>query len=501
MRSLRRRFGTLRWRLMLSCFVAAFTAMISLAVTFVLVPGIISMMSPQRPVSLVQGLQTLAPKLAPSLRQAPPDQARLIATLETFRGPIVITEELTNNLHYSGSVVPGKNATLLVLGRDGQMLATLAAPSPSNGALDHLRILSGTRAVVAAALRNDTRSTDLIQNESGEPTVAAVPIIDTDGTVRGVLLMGTDLTPLVRPLYLENLLGLIPTIILFALIASIFGVIFGMLTARGLTRRLQRLTSAADAWSQGDFAASVRDPSPDELGQLARDLNRMAEQLRNLLRDQQQLAVVEERNRLARDLHDSVKQQMFALTMLVGSAQLEVEDQSEAQRILAEAERVASNAQQEMTALIQALRPVALANKDLGAALHELCSDWQQRTGIACGVDVADLLAVAPDAEQQVFRIVQEALANVAKHSGATHAEVHAADEQNTLVLRIRDNGRGFDMARAEGSGVGLSSMRERAESLGGSLRISSAAGGTRLALRVPLAQKRPTTRVGSQSD
>lgn len=501
MRSLRRRFGTLRWRLMLSCFVAAFTAMISLAVTFVLVPGIISMMSPQRPVSLVQGLQTLAPKLAPSLRQVPPDQPRLIATLETFRAPIVITEALTNNLHYNGSVVPGKNATLLVLGSDGQMLATLAAPAPSNGALDHLRTLSGTKAVVAAALRNDTRTTDLIQNESGEPTVAAVPITDTGGTVRGVLLMGTDLTPLVRPLYLENLVGLIPTIILFALIASIFGVIFGMLTARGLTRRLQRLTSAADAWSQGDFAASVRDPSPDELGQLARDLNRMAEQLRNLLRDQQQLAVVEERNRLARDLHDSVKQQMFALTMLVGSAQLEVEDQSEAQRILAEAERVASNAQQEMTALIQALRPVALANKDLGAALRELCGDWQQRTGIACAVDVPDRLAVAPDAEQQVFRIVQEALANVAKHSGATHAEVHAADEQNTLVLRIRDNGRGFDMARAEGSGVGLSSMRERAESLGGSLGISSAAGGTRLALRVPLAQKRPTTRVGSQSE
>jgi signal transduction histidine kinase len=498
MGSLRRRFGTLRWRLMLSCFVAAFTAMMTLATTFVLVPGIIAMNSPQRPVSLVQGLQKLAPKIAPSLRQTPPDQAHIVATLETFKAPIVITEALTNNLRNSGSVVPGRNATLLVLGRDGQTLATLAATSPSNGALDHLQTLSGTKAVVAAALRDDTRTTDLIQNESGEPSVAAVPIIDIDGTVRGILLIGADLTPLLRPLYLANLLALIPTIILFAIIASIFGVIFGMLTARGLTWRLQRLTSAADAWSQGDFTASVRDPSPDELGQLARDLNRMAEQLQRLLRDRQQLAVVEERNRLARDLHDSVKQQMFALTMLVGSAQLEVEDQSEAQRILAEAERVASNAQQEMTALIQALRPVALTNKELGAALRELCGGWQQRTGIVCTVDVPDRLTLAPDTEQQLFHIVQEALANIAKHSGASHVEVHASDDQNTLALRIRDNGRGFDVARAEGSGVGLSSMRERAESLGGSLLISSAAGGTRIELRVPLAPKMPTIPVGS---
>ena len=141
---------------------------------------------------------------------------------------------------------------------------------------------------------------------------------------------------------------------------------------------------------------------------------------RHLLRDRQQLAVVEERNRLARDLHDSVKQQMFALTMLVGSAQLEVDEQSEAKRILGEAERIASNAQQEMSALIQALRPVALANKDLEVALRDLCGEWEQRNGIACAVDVPDALTMAPETEQQVFRVVQEALANVAKHSGAT---------------------------------------------------------------------------------
>src|SRR5690348_16765472 len=126
----------------------------------------------------------------------------------------------------------------------------------------------------------------------------------------------------------------------------------------------------------------------------------MAEQLQNLLRDQQQLAVVEERNRLARELHDSVKQQMFALTMLIGSAQLEVDDQSEAKRILGEAEHIVSNAQQEMSALIQALRPVALANKDLAVALRELCHDWEQRHGTTCVVTVPETLTMASEVEQ-----------------------------------------------------------------------------------------------------
>ncbi|HEU5347258.1 MAG TPA: sensor histidine kinase, partial [Ktedonobacterales bacterium] len=207
----------------------------------------------------------------------------------------------------------------------------------------------------------------------------------------------------------------------------------------------------------------------------------------------QQLAVVEERNRLARELHDSVKQQMFALTMLLGSAQLEVDEQSEARRILNEAERITSSAQQEMAALIQALRPVALANKDVRAALRELCDDWQQRHGIACALDVPDALTMEPAAEQQVFRIVQEALANVARHSGATRVEVRVADEHGTLVVRVRDNGHGFSVARAHGRGVGLSSMRERVEELGGTLHISSATGGTRIEIRIPLRPLAPT--------
>ncbi|SRR5258706_9718153 len=93
----------------------------------------------------------------------------------------------------------------------------------------------------------------------------------------------------------------------------------GYLTARGLTRRLKGLSVAADRWSRGDFSAITHDTSEDELGQTTRQLNTMAEQLQNLFLARQKIATLEERNRLARDLHDSVKQQIFAASMQIGA--------------------------------------------------------------------------------------------------------------------------------------------------------------------------------------
>lgn len=485
-----RRFGALRWRLMLSFFVAAWAAMMTLEGMFVIVPGLIAMSAPQRPITVVQELEKRAPQLVPYLMQEPPDRSQLAATLATFKQPLLISEGLTDNIRGSVSINPGDNASLYVVSLDGKTLAALPAANRSYSDLDHIQSTPEARAVVAAALGHRAAPADMVQSTSNGQTVAAAPITGADGVTRGALLLGMDLAALARPFYISNLLGLLPSALLFGIIASMFGALFGSLTARGLTQRLSRLTVAAGAWSHGDFTATARDPSADELGQLARDLNRMAEQLQNLLQDQQRLAVVEERNRLARDLHDSVKQQMFALTMLIGSAQLEVEDRSEAQRILRDAERIVGNAQQELTSLIHALRPVALANKGLSIALRELCENWSERTGIPCDAQISDDLSLTPAADQDVFRVAQEALANISRHSGATRVEVHAERTPDALMLRIRDNGHGFDAAQTDTHGVGLRSMRERAEGLGGTLHISSSAGGVRIELRAPAPQR-----------
>lgn len=486
------RFRGLRWRLMLSFFVAAWAGMMTLEAMFVIVPGIVAMNTPQHPVSLAQDLARLAPQVAPALTQSPPDQARLTATLASFKQPILISEGLTENYRGTASIRPGGNASLFVIGADGKTLSALPAQDGSSSNLDHIETTPEARALVALALRGDSTAATLTRNTSAGLTVAAAPIRGADGVTRGVLLLGVDLTALARPVYLASLFGLLPSAVLFGLIASIFGVIFGLLTARGLTLRLSRLTMAADAWSQGNFTVLAHDSQQDELGQLARDLNRMAEHLQNLLQDRQRLAVVEERNRLARDLHDSVKQQMFALTMLLGSARLEVEEHSEAHRILEESERIASSAQQELTGLISTLRPVALANKRLGAALRELCESWATRTGIACDMRIPDDLPLSDSAEQELFRATQEALANIARHSGATRVAVSADRAPERVTLRISDNGHGFDIAQADRHGVGLRSMRERLEGLGGTLRISSSVGGTRVEMEAPVVTRAP---------
>ncbi len=122
---------------------------------------------------------------------------------------------------------------------------------------------------------------------------------------------------------------MLPSALALVILASIVGTLFGVLASRGITRRLGRITLAADAWSRGEFQATVRNTGRDELGQLATDLNVMAEQLQHLLATRQELAVVEERHRLARDLHDSVKQQMFVITMLLGAARASVSGNAE----------------------------------------------------------------------------------------------------------------------------------------------------------------------------
>ncbi len=484
------RFGTLRWRLTFSYFVTAFAALFILAGTFVGIPSLNALRNPPplHAAPLAQGLEKQAPLVAPYISRTPPDLAGLAGwlhapqdTVATYASGVAVDQES------SFVVIPGKNAILFVFAENGQLLATLAPTVTGVGNLSGLQALSATHGVIAAALAGQTNPALLAQTLPDGRAVAAAPIKDTAGVTHGALVIGADLPALQQMTAASGLRGLAYSIILFSLIASVLGALIGLLMARGFTRRLRRLTVAADAWSKGDFAIEARDPSSDELGQLARDLNRMAEQLQTLLQDRQQLAVIEERNRLARDLHDSVKQQIFAVTMLVGSAQLEVTGNPEAQRILAEAERISSNAQQELTALIHELRPVAMAGKGLSAALRELCGDWSRRTGIAVEAQISDGLALAPLAEEEVYRTAQEALANIARHSCATQVSFRAEREQDRLALCIQDNGHGFNIALANGQGLGLRSMRERIERLGGTLFVFSAPEGTRVEASLPL--------------
>ncbi|GCF08641.1 HAMP domain-containing sensor histidine kinase [Dictyobacter arantiisoli] len=274
----------------------------------------------------------------------------------------------------------------------------------------------------------------------------------------------------------------------FMLFASAFGTLFGLLISRNLTRRLERITRAAEAWSRGDFTVAVKDRSTDELGQLTRDLNRMVEQLQFLLSSRLSLAVVEERNRLALDLHDSVKQQVFSNALLVHAARTILErNPQKASQHLQEAEQIAERIQRELIELISALRPAAIASQGLVTATRAYLNDWSSQTGIATELHVQGEQVTPLDMEVTLYRVIQEGLANVARHSQARQVAIILFWELEQFRLSISDNGKGFSVPQAWGKGVGLASMQERIAHLMGNLIVESSEQGTLITVSIPL--------------
>jgi NarL family two-component system sensor histidine kinase LiaS len=247
------------------------------------------------------------------------------------------------------------------------------------------------------------------------------------------------------------------------------------------------MAATAAAWGRGDFAHKLDDRSPDEVGQLAGDLNRMAGEVQTLLRTRQDLAALEERNRLARDLHDSVKQQVFAVTMNLGAAKALWGSQPQAAQQQVEAAlEVARQAQRELTELLHALRPEALAEKGLAGALREWVAAWEKQTGIKVDCQVPEDGRLPEAIEQTLFPVAREALVNVARHSGAAAASLRLTVGGGQVLLHVRDDGHGFDVDRPR-QGLGLRSMVERVQAVGGRLAVESGPRGTLVTATLPL--------------
>lgn len=293
-----------------------------------------------------------------------------------------------------------------------------------------------------------------------------------------ILIIVTD-TSTTSPLSAGFFLIVTLSLIAFTVAAVIVGALFGLFTARPLTNRIKHLALVTGAWGHGDFSQPIRDSSPDEIGQLASHLNNVSQQLHSLLTTRQQLTALEERNRLARDLHDSVKQQAFAISMNLGAAQLLWEkNPQEARAKLQTAIELANQTQHELASLIQTLRPAQLESQNLLPALRELLQTWEAQTKIITLYSLPEIGALSDEIQQTIFRVTQEALANIAKHSGATKVNFVLAANKDKMLLEIRDNGRGFD-AKAGHSGLGLRSMRERVEEAGGVFSVGSSKEGS----------------------
>jgi signal transduction histidine kinase len=197
----------------------------------------------------------------------------------------------------------------------------------------------------------------------------------------------------------------------------------------------------------------------------------------------QELAAVQERQRLARDLHDAVTQTLFSASLIAEVLpRLWERNADEGRRRLEELRQLTRGALAEMRTLLLELRPAALTEVGLGDLLRQLTEAITGRARVPITLIVEGQCPLPPDVQVALYRIAQEALNNIAKHSGATEATVTLHCQPDQVELCIRDNGRGFDQARVSPDRLGLGIMRERAESVGATFAIESRVGhGTRI--------------------
>ena len=203
-----------------------------------------------------------------------------------------------------------------------------------------------------------------------------------------------------------------------------------------------------------------------------------------------ELSVVEERNRLARELHDSVSQTLFSMSLVADAAATLVErDAAQAKAKLEELREMARAAVQEMRSLIFELRPAELEADGLAATLRKHLEVLRRVYGTEIGFKQRGWVRPLPAVELEIYRIAQEALSNALKHAQAGRIEVGLTLTKATARLAVSDDGAGFDPADAtiRATRLGITSMEERAEALGGQLSIESGPQGTRVELEVPL--------------
>ncbi len=204
-----------------------------------------------------------------------------------------------------------------------------------------------------------------------------------------------------------------------------------------------------------------------------------------------ELSAIEERNRLARDLHDSIVQKLFGIVLAARSADVLLERDSTAAR--EQVERLGELAQEavgELRSLVFQLRPAELETDGLGPALRKHVEVLRRVHRREIELELDGGAGLAPDQAAEVFRIAQEALTNALRHSGAAHIRVRLSEPNGTVLLIVEDDGVGFepDSAALRSQRLGLTSMEERAGALGGSLSVESRPGaGATIGLEVPL--------------
>jgi PAS domain S-box-containing protein len=196
----------------------------------------------------------------------------------------------------------------------------------------------------------------------------------------------------------------------------------------------------------------------------------------------------EERGSIARELHDGTAQNLFALSLSLQNLQQQSDLDAPVRSALEECKRICDQSLQELRTISYVLHPPMFDQSGLVGALQTFVSGFSRRSGVQVELKIEDgVRRLLPAIERDLLRVVQEGLANVARHSGSRTAFVGMEQNTDAVIVQIRDSGKGIPAKRQFREGLGITSMRERLRQVGGRLDIQSSPEGTRLTAAVPL--------------
>lgn len=301
--------------------------------------------------------------------------------------------------------------------------------------------------------------------------------------------------------------GLYSLIALFAVIGTLTSIAVNWFVLRAALRPLLVLEKTVDEVRRGDFRVRVKkvgigDPQIDVLTETFNGMLDAVERYRTQIHEMSVRALnaqEEERKRISRELHDDTAQALTA--QLLRLKTIEETGGTLDPNGLAQLIELTAETLEDVRHMAHELRPPSLDDLGLLASIEGLVAQCGERFDLPVAFYSDGLKnRPTPDVELAVYRIVQEAVTNIAKHAGDCEATVSLRVYRNTLWVRITDTGKGFDMSAVDldgGSGLGLFGMQERAALVGGSVLISSGHGrGTEIEVRVPLVSSLPTTPV-----
>lgn len=294
----------------------------------------------------------------------------------------------------------------------------------------------------------------------------------------------------------------IPFILFIPSISLAVGLIFGLFSGYYWKKQFQVINQYLHDVEEGrpleiDETGMFDDMSV-VLGRAKKIQKQMAEQVKlsqklanEKAEDQEkriQEIVSEERNRLARELHDSVSQQLFAASMLMSAInETSTETDERENKQLKMVEAMIHQSQLEMRALLLHLRPAALKGKTLQEGIKELLIELSQKVTMEINWKVEDF-PLDKGVEDHLFRILQESVSNTLRHSKANELEVLLIKRDDFTILRVVDDGVGFDVEESKAGSYGMQNMYERAVEIGGTIKIISVKNkGTRLEVKVPI--------------